>query len=195
MSGDPSDRHDLQALWRAQPPEHEAMTLAQIHQNASTFERRVRRRNLIEYAAAAVVVLALSPLLLKSASWMVQAGAGLTMAAAVMVAWHIHRIAAARPTPDGDVSIVAFRRQELARQRDALRSVGRWYLAPFIPGTALLMAGRWFQAHVPGRSLAVDHLAIAAGSAVVIVVFAAIWALNQLGARRLQREIDALDGR
>jgi hypothetical protein len=126
---------------------------------------------------------------------MIQAGAGLSMLAAVLVAWHIHRIAAARTPPEGGAAIVDFRRRELTRQRDALRSVGRWYLAPFAPGMALLMAGRWFQAHAAGRSLEADHRIILMASAVVVVVFLAIWALNQFGARRLQREIDALGGR
>jgi hypothetical protein len=75
-------------------------------------------------------------------------------------------------------------------QRDALRSVG--YLAPFLPGMALLLAGRWFQSHATRRSLGADHLIIALTGLMVIVVFVGVWLLNQRGARQLQRRIEDL---
>ena len=77
-------------------------------------------------------------------------------------------------------------------QRDALRSVGVWYLAPFLPGMALLLAGRWFQSHATRRSLGADHLIIALTGLMVIVVFVSVWLLNQRGARQLQRRIEDL---
>ncbi len=83
-------------------------------------------------------------------------------------------------------------RQELIRQRDALRSVGLWYLAPFIPGMALVMMGRWFQSHAAHRALAFDHLLILLTSGLAVLVFLAIWLLNLYGAKRLQQRIDAL---
>ena len=49
----------------------------------------------------------------------------------------------------------------LIRQRDAIASVGVWYLAPFAPGMTLLLLGRWFQSHATHRSLGTDHLIIA----------------------------------
>lgn len=196
MTGDPPDGRkpdDLQTLWKAQPTEHAPMSLADIHQAALTFERKVRRRNLIEYVATALVVLAFMSVLFKSASWMMQAGAALVIVAALWVARHMHKTASARAAPEADAAIFDFHRQELIRQRDALRSVGRWYLGPFVPGMVLMMAGRWFQAHAPGRSVEVDHLFILAGSAIVVLIFTGVWALNQWGARRLQQRIDDLD--
>lgn len=193
MTGDPSN--DLQALWKAQPTEHAPMSLAEIHQTARTFERKVQRRNLTEYAAAALIVLFFVPVLLKSHSWMMQAGAGLTIAAALWVAWHMHRIASAKAAPEADAAILDFHRQELVRQRDALRSVGSWYLAPFAPGLFFLTAGRWFQAHTRGRTVELDHLIILACTAIVVLFSAGVWALNQRGAKRLQKRIDELEPR
>lgn len=193
MTGDPSD--DLQALWRAQPTEHQPMTLAEIHQRARTMRRKVRRRNLTEYAAGVLVILGFAPVLLHPRSWMMQAGAALIIVATVMVLRHLHRMASARAVPEDGAPIVDFHREELIRQRDVLRTVGRWYLAPFIPGLALITAGRWFQAHARGRTVETDHLIILVTSAIVALFFVFVWALNQWGAKQLQKRIDALDGR
>jgi hypothetical protein len=191
MTGDPSD--DLQALWRAQPSEHEPMTLAEIHQRARTMQRKVRRRNLTEYVAGVLVILAFAPVLLHKASWMMQGGAALIIVATVMVLRHMHRMASARAVPEGGAPIIDFHREELIRQRDALRTVGRWYLAPFVPGLALIIAGRWLQAHTRGRSIETDHLIILVISAVMVLIFVLVWALNRWGAKRLQKRIDELD--
>ncbi len=110
-----------------------------------------------------------------------------------MVLRHLHRMASARATPEGGAPIIDFPREELIRQRDALRTVGRWYLAPFVPGMVLVMAGRWFQSHAHGRSIETDHLIVLAVSAVMAVFMGFVWALNQWGARQLQKRIDELD--
>ena len=195
MSGDPSD-FDLKALWQGQAQEHEPMSLAEIHQKARKLERGVRWRNIREYVASVVVVVFFAPVLLHRDSWMMQAGAALIILATAFVAWQIHRRTATgaipEAGPEAGEALRDYHRQTLIRQRDALRSVGWWYMAPFAPGIVLLMMGRWFQSHVAGRSLAMDHLGILLGSGFVVLVFGLIWGLNQWGARRLQKQIDAL---
>jgi drug/metabolite transporter (DMT)-like permease len=190
MSGDPSDFDPQtpwpQALWQGQPQEHEPMSLAR------TFEANVRWRNAREYIASVLVILGFSPVLLHRDSWMMQAGAALVMAATIFVAWRIHRRAGAKRVPEASETLRDFHRQELIRQRDLLRSVGLWYMAPFAPGMVLVMLGRWFQSHAAHRPIAQDHLGILLASAFAILVFAAVWWLNQRGADRLQRQIDAL---
>ena len=168
------------------------MSLAEIHQKARSLEKKVRWRNAREYIASAVVILGFSPTLFHKDSWMMQAGAALIIAGTIYVVWRMHRHASARAVPDAGEALRAFHREELIRQRDALRSVGRWYLAPFVPGMVLVMMGRWFQSHVGGRSLAMDHLGILLASALVAQVFGGIWWLNQRGADHLQKQIDQL---
>jgi len=168
------------------------MSLAEIHQKARKLERGVRWRNIREYLASMVVIAFFVPVLLRPGSWMMQAGAALIIAATVFVAWQLHRRTATGPTPEAGEALRDYHRRSLIRQRDAVRSVGGWYMAPFAPGMVLLMLGRWFQAHTPGRSLAMDHLAILAGSGVVVLIFGLVWWLNQWGAKRLQKQIDEL---
>ncbi|SFI71124.1 hypothetical protein SAMN02799626_00410 [Caulobacter sp. UNC279MFTsu5.1] len=191
MSGDPSD-FDPQTLWQSQAQEHEPMSLAEIHQKALKLERGVRWRNIREYVASVIVVAFFTPVLLHRESWMMQAGAALIILATAFVAWQMHRRTATNPIPEAGQALRDHHRQTLIRQRDALRSVGWWYMAPFAPGMVLLMMGRWFQSHVSSRSLAMDHLAILLASGFVVLVFGGIWWLNQLGAKRLQQQIDEL---
>jgi hypothetical protein len=191
MSGDPSDL-DPQTLWQNQVQEHEPMSLAEIHQKARTFETKVRRRNGREYIASVLVILGFSPVLLHRDSWMMQIGAALVIAATVFVAWRMHRQASAKAVPEAGEALRDFHRQELIRQRDVLRSVGLWYVAPFAPGMVLVMLGRWFQSHVAHRPIAQDHLGILLASGVALLVCSAVWWLNQRGADRLQKQIDDL---
>lgn len=191
MTGEPSDL-DPKSLWQSQTTEHESMTLAEIRQRARTLETKVRRRNAWGYIASLIVLLGLAPLLFHHTSWMMQAGGALSMAATVFVAWQLRRRGTARDLPEGDETLVAFHREELVRQRDALRYAGRWYHAPFIPGMVLLLMGRWFQAHAAHRSVAADHLIIVLSSCIVALVFFVIWLRNQRGADRLQRQIERL---
>ena len=193
MPSEPSGP-DPQKLWQSQATEYEPMTLTAIHEKARTFQSRVRRRNAIEYIAGVIVILAFLPVSLHRGSWMMQAGGALIIAATVFVLWQLHRRGSARIVPEAGEPMAGFFRAELIRQRDALRSVGVWYLAPFVPGMALVLLGRWFQSHVPHRPLGTDHLLIALTTVIIIVpVFLVIWLLNMRGAERLQRRIDELD--
>jgi hypothetical protein len=94
--------------------------------------------------------------------------------------------------PEGGDALVASYRAQLIRQRDALRSVGAWYLAPFAPGMALLMLGRWFAFRPADRPIGLDHMIILLSSAIVALGFFVVWLLNQRGADWLQRRIDEL---
>ena len=182
-----------QTLWQSQPREHDPMTIAAIHEKARVFQTRIRRRNLIEYVACLVAIAGYAPTLLQRGNWMMQAGAGLVIAGVVFIAWQLHLRASAAALPDGREALIDFHRRELTRQRDALRSIAVWYIAPVVPGFALLTLGMWFRVPPSHRSVEADHLAIALMGVIAALVFLVIWLLNQRGAERLQRRIDELD--
>ena len=83
------------------------------------------------------------------------------------------------------MSGLEFLRSELVRQRDLLRSVWWWYLAPFVPGLLLILGGVALER--PGR------WGWLAPGIVAAVTFVGIGLLNQRVARKLQRRIDDLD--
>jgi hypothetical protein len=184
---------DLKDLWQRQPAEYDPMTLEQIRAKAAAFQKKIRIRNMVEYAAMPIVVLGFAPLLWATHSWMLQAGGVLIILATGFVAWQLHRRASARRGPESGAALADFHRSELVRQQQAVRSVGVWYLAPFIPGLVMITLGRWFQSPVASRSLEEDRTIIALCGVIMVLALVVVWLLNRLGAHRLQKEIDDLD--
>jgi hypothetical protein len=190
-----SDRDPLQKLWTQQTQEPFTMSLADIHVHAQRFQSRIRSRNLIEYAAAAFVIIAFSWMAVIMPEPIVRVGAGLIVLGALYVCWKLHQLgrAATRSELDaGAQSWAAFHRAELLRQREALRTVCSWYLAPFVPGMLVFLAGVSFTAANPAPLPARLGVFLAA-LAIVAGVFAAIAWLNALAVKRLDAEIAALD--
>ena len=187
--------NDAKSIWQNQETEGTTVTLDDIRKRAARFQKRIRNRNLREYIASVVVIAAFAFVAWQTPGWMIKSGSALIVAATIFVAWQLHRRGRAQAVPDGATAggLLAFHREELVRQRDAVRSVWLWYLLPFQPGMALLMLGRYFQVHVPGRTLATDHLIIVFSSIVIALVFVIIMLLNLWGAARLQNRIHELD--
>jgi Flp pilus assembly protein TadB len=189
-----TERPDVKTLWRNQEPEDDTVTLAHIHERAATFQKRIRRGVLIEYVASVFVVLVFGSYIWFFPGWMMKTGSALVILATLFVVWQMRRRMSAQDVPDVQrLELIAFIRRELVRQRDARTSAWLWYIAPFLPGMALMMAGRWFQTHASWRSLARDHEIIILSSAVAMLVLVSIWLLQRWTAKRLQRKIDELD--
>lgn len=119
----------------------------------------------------------------------VRAGSLLVVAGTLYVIRHLSRHGATRPMPAdlGTADCLTFHRAELARQRDLLSGVWRWYLLPFVPGVTLIVIARALERpERPAMALGV--------AAAMVAFFTFVWWLNQRVARRIQRRIDALDG-
>ncbi len=171
-----------------------APPLEEVRKGANKFYRYVKWRNLIEYAACVVVVAGFTSHVFTLPNPLQKIGSVLIVLATFYVAWQLHRRASAvPPEAAGTMPLLLFARAQMVRQRDALRSIFGWYIAPFLPGLAVFMSGTMLEKRATVGLGPID----AAGSAVILAVFAAVWWLNQLGAQRLQRhinEIDALTG-
>lgn len=190
-----SEFDPLQKLWTQQSQEPFVMSLADVHLHAQRFQSRIRSRNLIEYAAAAFVIIAFSWMMVSMPAPIVRAGAGFIVLGALYVCWKLHQLgrAATRSELDaGAQSWAAFHRAELTRQRDALRTVWSWYLAPFVPGMLVFLAGVSFTPANPAP-LPVRLGVFLAGLGIMAGVYAAIWVLNAMAAKRLDADIAALD--
>ena len=193
MSGPAS--HDAKTIWQNQETEGTTVTLEDIHARAATFQKRIRNRNLREYIGSALVIASFAFCAWNMPGWMIKLGSLLVVAGTIFVAWQLHRRGRAAGVPDGATAagLLAFHREELTRQRDAVRSVWLWYLLPFLPGMTLLMLGRYFQVHAPGRAIATDHMIIVFASIIMALVFVVILLLNLWGAARIQNRIHELD--
>lgn len=169
------------------PPEY-------LEHQTACLKHAVRRRNTIEYVAAALVALffganALGLLGMPEAG--VQAlthvaGSLLMMAGAVVIAWQLHIRASATPPNPGATGTLGYLLATLRRQRDALKAVWLWYIGPLIPGLAVLFAGAWLNPAADKRTLAVIQ-------ALILLVLAGVLWLNWRAAKRMQREIERLE--
>lgn len=186
--------NDAKTLWRNQPSEETVVTLDNIRDRAEKFQSQVRRRNMREYLAAPLLVVVCGACIWFFPGWMMKTGSAFFIIAVLFVVWQLHKRGATKMLPaNSSMPLVVFHREALIRQRDALRSVGTWYLAPFIPGLVLFVLGRYFQFHAPGRTLAWDRQIIILCAIVAVLISGIVWLLNLWGAERLQRQIDQLD--
>jgi len=190
--------NDMKNVWRNQPVASVPISLAELQQKAEKLEKQIRRRNLREYAGSLIAMAIFGYYIWKFPAPMIRFGCGLVIAGALFVVYTLHKRGAAR-TAHAEMafrSCLDFHRTELERQRDLLRGVWSWYLLPFVPGLAVFLLGlfRWTmeQPNAPAhaRLIMITFGLTVAGCA---LVFIAVGKLNQWTARKLQREIDALD--
>ena len=186
--------NDLQHIWRADDAENSFTIPESLKNRSSAFERKVRRRNLIEYAAGALIVLVSAPTAVFFLS-VGMVGLGVSMAlmlvGTAIVMWNLHQRASAqqrRPEEDCRSHLIAQHR----RQADALRKVPLWYIGPLLPGVlgvygtvALKAAGQvdaWEILTEIGRPLGLT-----------LAFFAFVIWLNLRAAKALQRQAEELE--
>jgi hypothetical protein len=177
----------IRNVWQNQPVENKQMSLEEIRTKAGRFEKRIHNRNLREYAGAALGIAWYTFYIFKFHDPLVRTGAALVIAGVLYMVVQLYRRASAGALP-ADLAVTAsieFHRRELVRQRDLLRSVWRWYVAPMVPGLVVFAAGS-----IPRHSPFWVYLAVAlfflAGLGGIV------W-LNYRGAQRLGRQIAELD--
>jgi len=162
-------------------PAGSVMSLDDIRRKTLEFQVKISRRNLREYVAAAFVFLSMALSFQKG-----PLAAVLIIAGVLYVVWQLHSRGAARTAPpDGDfATYLDFHRRELERQRDLLRTIWSWYLGPMIPGLAVAVVSSAIKNPRPW---------IFVYAILVVLLFLGIGKLNLDAARKLQREIDALN--
>ncbi len=179
-------------IWQRQPLSESEIDMEKLIAKAVKFQRRVSFRNLTEYVAAglllvlagATVASGHAPLFVRIGMTLIALG-GLVVVAVLRLRGH-----AAKDKPGLGVAtgeMMRWHRSELARQRDLLRSVPVWYLAPFVPGLVVIFGGSWLASpasHVPR---------IALRAAIVAIVFLVVALANRRAARKLDEQMGELD--
>jgi Flp pilus assembly protein TadB len=193
MNAEPPANHRAQAIWQQQPLEAFRPSIEDLRSRAARFERQVRWRNAREYGAAAVAAACVAVIFWRTPDALTRVGAALNVAGLFCIAWQLHvRGSARRPPADfGRTTGIEFLKQDLARQRDLLRGVWRWYLGPLVPGFAVLLAGA--AARAGAETATRTAWAIGATVVVIALVLLGVWRLNVRAAKRLQARLDELD--
>jgi protein-S-isoprenylcysteine O-methyltransferase Ste14 len=176
---------DAGLLWREQAvPALQPLPTDELAAQSQQLRHKVGRRNRRETVAAGLVAVVFLAYAWVFPHWLTKLGALLNVAGMGVMLWQLQRRASARPQPESlGASLLQFHRAELARQRDALGSVWRWYVAPVVPGLMLFLCGRQIEnGHWQAWPFVITAL-----------VMAGVVCINRRAARQLQREIDALD--
>ena len=180
--------NDLKTVWQGQHPEAIQMSIDEIRTKARNFEHKIRRRNLREYVAAAVVAAAFAWFAWHS-PWPIIRMGHLTMAVgALFFAYQLHRRGSSRTEPRemGSMGCLNFYLGQLERERTLLDESWKWMIW-LIPGMIVLMAG----------AIANQAVHKAAPFLAITCLWIGIWLWmmlkrNKRKARALQQEIDEL---
>ncbi|EAQ30157.1 hypothetical protein NAP1_05255 [Erythrobacter sp. NAP1] len=158
------------------------------------FERRIRFRNITEYAAGTLVILLFAGMAIGAFmrdELLITLSALLTVGGAIVVMVGLKRRASNLDRRPEDACLVHLRRQ-YQRQYEALRDVPRWYLAPLMPGVILFYYAVTSRvAEVTGWLRAIEG---AAGpAAITFGIFALVALANWIGARALKKKADEIE--
>jgi hypothetical protein len=188
------DHDRAQDIWTTQSQETFTMSVEDIRTHAASFQGKISARNWREQAVGALLALVFLGVALIAE----QAFARFAMLAAaagnIYVMWQLHR--QARAAHIDEVCLVTdwrhFHRAELVRQRDALRTVWRWYLGPLVPGVVLGVLAVAYGAWSKGNVAEAVVMAVL-GPLVMAAVFQLIAWINMKAAGNIQTEIDKID--
>lgn len=187
-----TDHDPLQTLWTQQKQETFTMTAADLQQRSARFSSTIRRRNIVEYAAAALIIGVFGWMAWLIPVPVVKVGAVLLILGALYVCWKLHTLAGASNAQDAAVPLADFHRAELLRQRNALASVWSWYLAPFVPGVIVFVGGVMFSPDT-GLPFMAQFTVFAAAMILTAFTFGVVWWLNQQAVKALDKQIAELD--
>ena len=182
---------NTQQIWQAQALDAPRISLAFIRHQSDALRRRTRRQNAGSYivCAAGLAYLAwrgasffgVEPLMCAATALWVAAGLAAVFLLRERIAWE------EQPDELGVLDALRFHRRQLERQRDAGRGSWRWLPLLFVPGHVMLFMSFFFEiSPIPWRVIILNA---------VLIVFAT-WmaiAMTERKARRIQKEIDALD--
>jgi hypothetical protein len=178
-----------QQLWQSQPTEGIKMSAHAIRLRAGKFERKISNRNIREYLSSLLAAMAFGYFLVTTHDVLVRTAYVLFIAGLGWVVFQLHRKGSAKTMPEamGASTSIQFFRAALERQRDVVKNVWPWYLAPLVPGFVVLTIG-----YAMARPFPAGFISAALLDACVAALFYGVWMMNARAARCLQRSIDEL---
>lgn len=184
---------DPKTIWKEQKMTPQVLSPSQLETRHHGLENRIRLRNWLEYFAGGVVfmgALLLGGWMLIDDANLFRTGLGigtlLLGAGALFVCVQLRQRTGRPVTIDGRDSTLTRYRAELMRQRDALRSIFGWYIAPFLPGFLLIYGSVFLDPEV-------DRLWVAIPAAVTVAFLAWVLHVNRRAADCIDAELQALD--
>jgi hypothetical protein len=182
---------NTQQLWQSQALDAPRISLAFVRHQSDALRRRTRMLNALNsiWAIPGIAYLAWKYATSFGIEPLLSAATALWVAAALFCLFVLRKPLALHELPAefGVLDALKFHRRQLERQRDTGRGVFRWLPLTFVPGHVMLFASYFIEiTPIPWRGIIF--------AAVVIVFFTWIAiVMPERDARRIQKEIDALD--
>lgn len=182
---------NTQQLWQAQALDAPRISLAFVRHQSDALLRRTRFFNAGNYilGGAGLAYFAWKSAEFFSTAPLLASATALWLAAGLFAALLMRKRIASqeRPAEFGVLETIKFDRQQLERQRDARCGVCRWLPLLFVPGHVMLFMSFFLEVTpIPWKYIAFNAVLIVFGTWIAI-------AMTAHSARRIQREIDALD--
>ncbi|GAB5347590.1 hypothetical protein [Alteriqipengyuania sp. 357] len=185
---------DLRHIWQAESAAQTFTDPEELVRRSTGFERTIRRRNLIEYVAGALLLCLEVPafVMFVAIGEPMMAGAMVLMAlGTLLVLWNQYKRASMqrrRPEEDCRSHLVS----QYRRQAEALRTVPLWYIGPLLPGVLGVYGTVVFKAI--GEVDAWDILAeMGPPFGATLAFFGFVIWLNLRAARSLRRQAEELE--
>lgn len=186
--------NDLQHIWQADGAAQTFTNPEDFMHRSGQFERRIRRRNILEYAAGVFIFAIAAP---AAVAFAIDGMTGMAISMVLMMIgtaialWNLHARASAerrRPEEDCRTHLVA----QYRRQADALRKVPLWYIGPLLP--SVLGVYGTVAARAIGERPAMEIIAnLGVPFAATLAFFGFVIWLNLRAARALERELKTLE--
>jgi hypothetical protein len=184
---------DPKTIWKEQKMTAQTLTPTQLENRHHRLEGRIRLRNRVEYIAGGAVFV--GSLLL--GGWFLLDGPNLVETVlgvgtlllgigALVACLQLRRRTGGDLRMDGAGTTLTYYRADLACQRDALRSIFGWYIAPFLPGFVLIYGSVFLDPKA-------DTFWAAAPALVTVAFLAWVLHINRKAADCIDEELRALD--
>lgn len=185
---------EFKCLWQQQPTEDLNVTLTDIRSKATAFHKQTKFRNAVYYALALLMIVVYGITLIANRDQILTVVAcALIVAANLFVMYYLRsKGSVTAPPVDGDThTYLIFMSAEFKRQRNLMRDFFRWYLAPLIPGLALLLIDKFLRL-MPRHRIGLE-LSLVGCFAVVAIAFVCGYLVVQIEVRKLQARVDKTD--
>ena len=182
---------NTQQLWQAQALDAPRISLAFVRHQSDVLRRRTQ---IVDAIGRSVGIPGLAYLAWKCADSigiepLLSSATALWVAAGLIAAFlgRKHRAAQEQPAELGVLDALKFHRRQLELQRDATCGGLRWLPLLFVPGHVMLFMSFFIEiTPIPWKTVIVDAVLIVSATWMAIV-------MSGREARRIQKEIDALD--
>ena len=189
-----TEPRDVQALWQTQPREARPMSIDDVRRRARALDAKVGRQDAIMILSAIVNTGAFAVVIWYLPNLRVVAAIVIATVIAIVIQYlrrRPSRQAIDYLTSASSNPCANFYRTALVRKRDMARHLWTWFMPPAILGQAALIIG--FVIAPPNVPRRLVLMALPFWILIDVVIFGFGWRNARREAKKMERELDALD--